>query len=746
MSATLEDSETSVNQPSPLSEPNWIEAKGEDSESPDSLVVFVVAKLGPNSSGQHYPVAVIRRDGGRDVMDSIQGEAVLGALQRTIAIFSDPANHLGVQSELSLAAQFYQNHNNALSQTELSNTPYWGRRALTAASECERGLREFPFISTCLKLGLVLDWDRGFGFGLAPGAAPLGTVFRDTNLEYAMAVIDISDLSAIRYGIFAFRTTLMIHVPETYKDPDDFWSSGDWGLVGERELKLEANRTRQPLSAASYMAKFQYADRFPFDPCDELIYELGQLELIEPSATDRMWPRDALEAVSPLMSPCTEDAALIALISSLMGTETLDTSEALIHQLTETAHSKTVLRHHLQQQSEHIGHLLSTSQLLGIAFYNEQHLNLAPFPNLSAVAIAAALKTMTAPPTSISLTIDTLLDPPTTIITALTAHPTLKSLYLLQQPTRTTDNPSRAFFLALASHPANPLAQFTTLHIAGAYSARLRNQPFLPPFSSSLLLPAPLHSQYPVHHLFVRASTRRDGPAPVSLHLDLRDALFRPERIVTGFLAYLRSLLTSVHTGTRCEPESVYGFACAPAGLGIDPHGNRGGWKGGREIGLVPVPVPVPVSGGDNGGHLPVVGELVESCWCVVVDRGVWVDMEKTGLGGGRGLETTYVRYAFVRVVKVGGIKVGGALVKGERRVVEEGDVEVVGVEGFLKATAPGVDLGLARLRVNGLVKEMEERPQQGKLPKGIEKLAVFAEDEAREMLAHFLAVNEPQD
>ncbi|KAG7285882.1 hypothetical protein NEMBOFW57_008176 [Staphylotrichum longicolle] len=534
---------------------------------------------------QHYPVAVIRRDGGRDVMDSIQGEAILGALQRTIAIFSDPANYLGIRSELSLAAQFYQDPNNTLPQTELSNTPYWGRRSLTAASECERGLREFPFISTCLKLGLVLDWDRGFGFGLAPGAAPLGTVFRDTNLEYAMAVIDISDLSAIRYGILAFRTTLMIHVPEAYKDPDGFWSSGDWGLAGERELKLEADRTRQPLTAAAYMAKFQYADKFPFDACDELIYELGRLELIEPSATDRIWPRDALESVSPLMPPCTEDAALVALIRRLMGVETLDTSEALIHQLTETAHSKAVLRHHLQQQSEHIGHLLSTGQLLGIAFDNEQHLNLAPFPNLSAVAIAAALETMTAPPTSISLNIDTLHDPPTTIITALTAHPTLKSLYLLQQPNRTTDDPSRAFFLALASHPANPLAQFTTLHISGAYSARLRNQPFLTPIPSSLLLPAPLHSHYPVHHLFARVSTRRDGPAPVSLRFDLRDALLRPERFVTGFLAYLRSLLTSAHTAARCEPESVYGFACAPAGLVVDPHGNRGGGKGEGRLG-----------------------------------------------------------------------------------------------------------------------------------------------------------------
>ena len=117
MASTLEDFLTYLKR-SPLFEPNWVEAKNQGPASPDSLVIFVVAKLGRHSSGQHYPVAVIRRDGGRDSLDAIKGQDVLSPIQGTIAIFADAANHMGIQSELSLAAQFYQNPKNALPQTD----------------------------------------------------------------------------------------------------------------------------------------------------------------------------------------------------------------------------------------------------------------------------------------------------------------------------------------------------------------------------------------------------------------------------------------------------------------------------------------------------------------------------------------------------------------------------------------------------------------------------------------------------
>ena len=59
--------------------------------------------------------------------------------------------------------------------------------------------------------------------------------------------------------------------------------------------------------------------------------------------------------------------------------------------------------------------------------------------------------------------------------------------------------------------------------------------------------------------------------------------------------------------------------------------------------------------------------------------------------------------------------------------------VEVVGMEGFWEATAPGVDSGLARRRVQEFVDEVGKQPGQVTLADGMEKLAVFAEGEARE-------------
>lgn len=722
----------------PFFEPNWVQAANQEPSSPDSLVIFVVAKLGPNSSGQHYPLAVIRREGGLISLDAIQGRDVLTAIQGTIAVFSDSANRIGIQSELSLAAQFYQDPKNALPQTELSNLAPWMRR--TIALEYYRGLREFPFISTCHMLGVAFDQERGVGLPVL--LAPLGTVLRDANVEYATAVVDISDLDAIRYGIVAFRTTTMIHI----SGPPDL--DNDWGPdpPGQRDLKLEENRTRDPLSAAAYMAKFQY------EPCDDLVDKLNRVGLVNTSALDRIWPPDITKSLPPPTPPPTEDTALVAVINSLIGTERIDLSDPLLSQLSSTTNYQQVLRYYLQEQCQNIGHLRSTGQLLGLALANELHLNLAPFTNLSALSISAAIETTPVPPTSITLTIDTLLDPPTPIIDVLAAHPTLKAIYLLQQPTRTSDHPSTTFFLALASHPSNTLARLTKLHISGAYSAPLRKEFFLPPSFSY----QPPITVYPVLYLFTRRhqpQTRAGSvhyPDPTTF-LYLGDALLRPERFAAGFLLYLRSLLTCTHNmGNRCGP--LFSFACAPPNLGSDQ-------KTRVEIGPIPaenfaIPVRPQVqwttTDKENGKreYWPAVRGLVQGSWSVVVERRVWVDVGNKGEAG-RGvswmldLETAYVRYAFVRVTKVGGIKVGDGRERNEGnregRGIREGQVEVTGLKGFLGATAPGVDSGLVDQRVDEFVREMEEWPGQGALADGMEKLSVLGDEEARKMLGEFL-------
>ncbi|KAH7141552.1 hypothetical protein B0J13DRAFT_637305 [Dactylonectria estremocensis] len=64
-------------------------------------------------------------------------------------------------------------------------------------------IREFPFISTCLMLGLTSD----HVYRTRPHdvqAQPLATTFRDDQPEYGMVILDISDRDDIGHGIVSF--------------------------------------------------------------------------------------------------------------------------------------------------------------------------------------------------------------------------------------------------------------------------------------------------------------------------------------------------------------------------------------------------------------------------------------------------------------------------------------------------------------------------------------------------------------
>lgn len=732
---------------------DWVKAENQEAAGPDSFVIFVVSKLALSNSGQHYPLAVVKREGGLLPMDAIQGESVLAAIEGTIAVFSDPANRASVESELSLAAQFYRDSKNALPTIELSNQAQWQRQSLGPEWDCS--MREFPFISTSLILGAAFDRKRAVGLPARP--APLGTVFRDTNTEYALAVVDISDLKAIRYGIVAFRSTLMIHVSGAPDDSDDDWGDGD--PDGERKLRLEENRTREPLSATAYINEFEY------EPCDSLIAKLNGVGLVDTAALDRIWPRSGSQALPLPVPPGTKEEILIpSLVSRAIGTTSHDIPGTLLGQISSTANYKTVLREELQKQSQNIGHLRSTGQLLGLAFANEPHLNLASFTNLSALSIGAALETTPAPPTSISLTIDTLSASQDTIIDILAAHPTLTGIYLLQQPTRTSDDPSTAFFFALASHPSNPLSRLTKLHISGAYSAPLRKAFVSLTLSQEETAPNPTPTAAPATHPVLHLFTQNHQPRqpPTNYHYYLGDTLQRPDRLASGFLQYLRSLLTSSYYDGGARPQALFGFACAPPGLSDltttapttttdTTTTTERDYHDRVEIAPLPAESFALPSRSESGGRRPVVRDLPQGSWVVLARRRVWVD-EGNKREGGRGApawlpdwDAAWVEYAFVKVVRDGGVSVvkdrdgdgGGGVM--HRAAVGEGDVEVGGLEEFLEATVPGVDLEVVRRRVGEFVTEMEEWPGQAVLPEGVRKLGVLGEREARELLVEFL-------
>jgi hypothetical protein len=126
---------------------------------------------------------------------------------------------------------------------------------------------EFPFVSTCLLLGVGLPPSMSMS-----RSGPLGTVYRDKDIRHGLVVVDITDLENIRFGIIAFTVRLMV------------WDEGhEWNLegpIGTPVPTLENDRPRRPLSAAQYIAKFRY-DSSPG------VSELEKIPLIDVSVMDR---------------------------------------------------------------------------------------------------------------------------------------------------------------------------------------------------------------------------------------------------------------------------------------------------------------------------------------------------------------------------------------------------------------------------------------------------------------------------
>ncbi|KAK5654205.1 hypothetical protein OQA88_7380 [Cercophora sp. LCS_1] len=532
---------------------HWKDAKHQD-VMPFSLVIFIVSKLDQSPPAQHYPLAVAERIGGEEATEAVLIRDVLEVASNAVAVFSDEANRIGIQSEASLAAGFFSNANNAPPRKKLVVDRYF---RLMQREERETKMPEFPFILTCLKLAAGIHRDT---------RVPLGSFFSHKDIEYAMVVLDISDLTAIQYGIVAFHTKLMLRTgpptpPTGYRHL--FGLSRDWGAV---EYRVQEETSRNPVPAATYVARFSYHPDSPAGiltgSCDDLVAKLEPFGLIESSSLDLIWPVDDAKPFPCLESPSIKDTGLVEMIEDLISTNNIDIIDKIRAEFS-TPHAQAALQTHLSNSQSATNHH-STGQLLGLAFTDETHLNLAPIPNLSADTISAALSAADAPPTSISLNLDTLLASASEIIMALTSHPSLKSLYLLQSPTRKSDHPSTAFFLALSmpSNQPGPFDQFRKIYISGAFSAPFVKQLFLPTTYSP-----PLET-FPITHLFARGSrpqprfSRDVDPWHETVYLG--DSLLRPERFVSGFLRYIHALLTK---DALCRHEAMHCLALAPASL-----------------------------------------------------------------------------------------------------------------------------------------------------------------------------------
>ncbi|KAE9371641.1 hypothetical protein N431DRAFT_508367 [Stipitochalara longipes BDJ] len=677
--------------------PHWVEHPLHGPEGPKAWIIFVVTQIG----GRHRPLAVLHC--GQPYMspsDGLQGRHIIFLCLRIIAIFSDSTNRVAIQSEIAIAADFYQDSDNLhLAPIELLEEP---RPILPL----EWTTPEFPFVSTCLLLG-VGYW--GSSGNSKPG--PLGTVYRDNKLNhnYGMIVIDITDLDFIRYGIIGFMVRTMV------------WDEGhEWDLegpVGDEEPTLENDRPRTPLSASEYINKFEY------DTCQE-VSELDRLPLIDASAMDFVWPPDNSNFSTAVPMPAEQtprslsDQAFSTLIDATLETESF---EMVIFDKAKTIpHFQELLQRLLQERSEHLGKSRSAGQLLALAFEGKTHLDLVRLRGLSAQAIRASLETPELKDVrSISLCVDTLLSSPAEIVAAISRTPPIRDLYFLQSPNRRKDHMCTQLFLELSKRPDLLCGK---LIITGAHAAALTKKSWLPPTINY----QPPVEIFPIQHIFCRLWSWK-------MHYYVGDGLLRPERFAAGLLTWLSSMDTFLFSFAAAAPGledmSRVEISAIPAENFSIPHRNR------LHPGYNNSEYPRPAE------FWPQVRDLVPKSWTVLVLNDDFKSRRRlsqhTRLAPGGPNGAWFVKYAFVRPHVC--ISVGDPLAIAN---LSPEELEVRGLKEFLKVTAPGVDPAIVDQRLEEVVDRLValNKGWPAPLGTGIELLSVLNSNEACDMLKDLLS------
>ncbi|RYP49480.1 hypothetical protein DL768_004839 [Monosporascus sp. mg162] len=171
-----------------------------------SFLFYIIANVGPGKT--HQPLAITFRQSqgaspGQMNMKALQDRVnhVIQDCVRPVNILTEPASRIALEAELCLAARWYQGNeykdpDRAEVQDSLQpafNFSIYDERQERPELPWAGSIREFPFISICLRLSLNCDDTYNTRVGDVQEQS-LGTVFRDDRLEYGIVVLDISDL------------------------------------------------------------------------------------------------------------------------------------------------------------------------------------------------------------------------------------------------------------------------------------------------------------------------------------------------------------------------------------------------------------------------------------------------------------------------------------------------------------------------------------------------------------------------
>ncbi|KAK4200793.1 hypothetical protein QBC40DRAFT_296331 [Triangularia verruculosa] len=679
----------------------WIQFQDEDPRSVRQEEVWplvVVARLDPDRRGPRYPLAAI------ETHSHYGSLGILTACANTLRIFSDPLNHLAIQSDLSLAYEIY-------------NKPRPWPEDVARWIEFP-GYLVPPFIANCLSVGTTRNEDATSGWRWN---LPLETVFGNFADAYRippdyLAVIDVTDPAKVRYA-FGYGDHLAGYYQNrsTYRhEPPKPLSAVEF-LARRRSCRLHnGSREAEPVSPVELEQALEITCRWKVMEVETLDFRRPH----NPSPT-------AVDSPQSL-----HHHAFMTLVRGAAEMESLDLS--IFDHVRAIPNFQEDLRRVLLRFCADLGDHQAIAQLIALALDGKGQLDLTPFKNLSPDSISTILGNQSPdiPITSISLCIDTLQCTPLELLQTLARFPTIQNLYLSQLPDP-KHQPSTKFFIEMLKMPS--LLPKGQILVAGLLTETLwRSRVFGPLPAPSYQIPFDI---FPVQYMFVRHQTY--GPDQEHFwpnYLSISDLFLRPERFAAGFLRYI---LRSVQPGSVAveASEKLFDFCSAPPTLNhiMDEHR--------YQISQIPlentaIPLrPRTSRRRENVGDCwPLVRAIEPGSWTVLVSlhhNHITRDLEN--LSSTRPHHATnWARYAFVRT------KSRVDVTRPPVRLPPPEEVEVVSLKEFLRITSPDTNPAIIDIRLEEL-EENAALPRQQPLPDGVRRLSVMDRDEALGILKDFL-------
>jgi hypothetical protein len=357
---------------------------------------------------------------------------------------------------------------------------------------------------------------------------------------------------------------------------------------------------------------------------------------------------------------------------------------------------KNTLRDHLFAIADDIRDTSGTPGLMGLlraAFAGETFLDWARLPHLTPETIIAAsgIPELT-DVRELSLCPDWSSTTAPALAQAICAFPHLEQVYVMEAPGRSNEGPVAEFYKALAANPGCPKGK---IWLSGAASCAIKQRMWLPAAEPFHPPPSfPVQQLVVVHPTWPYPTDLLSGPqSPPVYYFPLADAFLTPSRFVDGLLRVFARHLAYKTVGDWLA-SAAFCFTCATPNLD-NPH----------SVDLGPLPAEIYTVA--RTVHLPGIKDcfpkmrdLVPGTWTVLInaellrpqapDRPVW----------GSSICQNFFQCVFVRP--------RDRVIKADPEMADSfgaDDLDVLDLDGFLRAAAPDVDIG----HVNQRLEELEE-------------------------------------